>query len=210
MKAVTYALNVNSIYDYENALHIFESVSWKDRISDIERQKNKNNKKLSVGAGLLLYHALKNLGVTDYTIEKNHFGKPYLANEEVSYNLSHSGDYAVCTVLKGKCETGVDVEHIRKIKPEVIKKCFSEKEIGNIQYELGPDIDEDELYTRLWTLKESFLKMKGTGITVPLKEIDVSDPGAFFHTYSLPGYCISVCTNCRIYSEFMPITLDKL
>ena len=41
VKAVTYALNVNSIYDYENALHIFESVSWKDRISDIERQKNK-------------------------------------------------------------------------------------------------------------------------------------------------------------------------
>lgn len=93
-------------------------------------------------------------------------GKPILKDESnLFFNISHSGDYAVC-VVSGK-PVGIDIERLREYKPNVAQRVCSVDELDL----LAQSDDPARLFCRLWTLKESFVKMTGTGIGVPLREI---------------------------------------
>lgn len=88
-------------------------------------------------------------------------GKPYLTNTSDSFfNVSHSGDYIVCG-LSNK-PIGVDVEKIGKAPLEVAEYCFSMDEKKVLQEKKGKEADRH--FYALWTLKEAYLKMIGTGL----------------------------------------------
>ena len=55
---------------------------------------------------------------------------------------------------------GIDIEHIRTAKPELVARTMNEKEQNVICSAPSPDV----AFTRLWTQKEAVLKMQGTGI----------------------------------------------
>ena len=92
-------------------------------------------------------------------------GKPYLRNHpEIHFNISHCEGLAVCVF--SDTETGVDVERIREVKEKVIPKVF--------------DRAEQEIFYRFWTLKESYVKQSGQGMTVKLTDFAFQpelDPG---------------------------------
>ena len=50
----------------------------------------------------------------------------------------------------------------------VIRRAFSEKE----KYILENSADSDQMFFRIWTLKESFVKALGIGISYPLKSAE--------------------------------------
>ena len=56
---------------------------------------------------------------------------------------------------------GIDIEHLRTAKPELVARTMNQGEQERIWQSENPDW----AFTELWTQKEAVLKMQGTGIT---------------------------------------------
>ena len=163
-----------------------------------------NKKEQHTHAHKLLRECLKRFGV-DYSestpIIKGKHGKPSLAEHpEIQYNLSHGDGIAACIV--GEKECGIDCERVRTYHVNVVKKVFSEAEKALI--ENMEESEKDLLFFRLWTLKESYIKALGTGLSYPLTkaefildgdEIFVHPEGFRFRQYILQKgkFVVSVC-----------------
>lgn len=122
----------------------------------------------------LLRECLKPYDI-DYTIEsiteKNKHGKPYLTEYPyIHYNITHSNGITACISADNEC--GIDAERVRDYRPNVVKRAFSESEKALI--ENAPDEEKNLLFFRLWTLKESYVKAIGIGISYPLNTISFS------------------------------------
>jgi len=120
-------------------------------------------------------------------------GKPYLQRiPDVHFSLSHSGEFVMCAVSDE--DIGCDIQQISASRISVANRFFTEQE--KIQVSSANDLQVE--FTRLWTLKESYVKMMGTGISAcPLSSFDVSDAArnvsAAFHEHSLPDHYAAVC-----------------
>ncbi len=105
-------------------------------------------------------------------ILRSDLGKPFFPDyPDIHFNYSHSKNYVACGLSDH--EIGVDIEDIRKVKESLIRNISHVNEYWWIKQAET----EDELYDRtilLWTIKESYLKQKGTGINCRLNSLDFS------------------------------------
>jgi 4'-phosphopantetheinyl transferase len=177
---------------------------------------------LSLGVGLLLNLALRReapeLPIPD-TFWHGDFGKPYLKGDGApAFCLSHSGEYAVCAI--GREEVGVDIEEIGLADAGVARRCFTRRELLRVMPD-GASVDAEE-FCRLWTLKESFIKRIGTGLSLdPLRfEILVREPIGVRQDYDeqeyrcrlyeeLPGYKIALCLTGGRFPEHVEIIEEE-
>lgn len=98
-------------------------------------------------------------------LQYNQNGKPSLSefhHSSLSFNLSHSGDWAVLAVAT-KMIVGVDIE---RIEPEIIftqlsNLYFNERE--KLSLDQYPQLRKRRGFYRLWTQKEAMLKLLGSG-----------------------------------------------
>ena len=105
--------------------------------------------------------------------EYNAHGKPMLAGDELYFNLSHSGAFALYAVARRK-QIGIDIENMSgKVSVEqVAQQFFSKNEISALEQ---TDITHrPELFFQYWTRKEAFLKARGEGLSFPMEQCDVS------------------------------------
>lgn len=101
------------------------------------------------------------------TIKKGEHGKPYFEErQDIYFNISHSGDYVA--VMVGDSPLGVDIQTIRPVKERMIEKICSEEEKSFVYNSL----DKDRAFITLWTLKESYIKAIGTGMSFPMSGIN--------------------------------------
>ena len=166
-------------------------LSQKDKVTARRREKVSRAIKesaalLSLGAEIILSYALSLPLPVEY--EKRENGKPFLEGQKC-FNISHSGDYVLCAVCD--CEVGADIERIERMRENTFKRIFSpaEKEC----YEKEHKGSKDYL-CRVWTRKESILKMTGEGLRHDLREICTEKDGFFIKSFDFNGYIISVCT----------------
>lgn len=162
-----------------------------------------NDRKLSLGAELLLNHGLEILAPDRSRPAQYHRdakGKPLLTGSHLHFSLSHSGAFAACAL--SSAPVGVDIEQMAEIDLALAKRFFHPEETARI---LGNDDPVDSFYQH-WTLKESYLKCLGTGLSLPLHAFCV-DPGAdpprithngetlpfALRTWQLEGYRLAVC-----------------
>ena len=101
----------------------------------------------------------------DYDIFYNEYGKPYIKNNPLYFNISHSSDYIVIIISDREC--GIDIEKIRPINNNIIDRVCLDKEIDMI-------ID-DKSFTKIWTMKEAYSKYKGVGFSYGFKNIDTTN-----------------------------------
>ncbi|PWW05732.1 4'-phosphopantetheinyl transferase [Paenibacillus cellulosilyticus] len=95
----------------------------------------------------------------------NSYGKPELVHPAgLQFNVSHSGDWVVCALSDGP--VGIDIEFIQPIDLEVSRRFFSPVEHAQLM-ELHESQQLERFY-ELWTLKESFVKAVGMGLSMPL------------------------------------------
>lgn len=106
-----------------------------------------------------------------YAICRGSHGKPYVVNAgtPVYFNLSHSGNYIVCALSER--EIGVDIEKRRRIKIEVGRRFFHSKEVQQLESLNGAR--QSDLFFRYWSVKESFLKYTGEGLSASLSGFEV-------------------------------------
>lgn len=174
----TYIINTRQYEDEAAFNTAVESISPYRR-QKIALLKNVNDKRRSLAAAIALNTALKEYGLEERTMEYDvgKQGKPYFRyNPEIRFSLSHSGDYAICSI--GTHETGNDIELIKSGRERVAKRFFATEELDWI-YETQDPRERDNRIFRIWTMKESFLKVTGRGMSLPLKDfaIIISDDG---------------------------------
>lgn len=95
------------------------------------------------------------------------FGKPYIDNSRVNFNVSHSGDLALVAI--SLCShVGVDIEHWRPVDniEGLVKRHFSEQE--QQQWKDSSAALREEVFFNTWTCKESFIKATGRGLGLGL------------------------------------------
>lgn len=157
------------------------------RRQKIDRLISKESKIRSLAAGFLLLKALERRGLSDSAVIYDG-GKPCVARENVCFNLSHSGKRAMCVASEN--EVSCDCQEIGLYNKNLAKKYFFEREITAI--EMAEDKNAE--FCRIWTLKESLLKLDGKGIS-GLKCADTAaDNECFFKEYELSdGYKYTVC-----------------
>ena len=144
-----------------------------ERRNKIDRYKFMKDKILSLGSGILLRLALLEQGFNPMEVNfgYNKFGKPYLLeNEKFCFSLSHSGEMVMCSV--SSCDVGCDVEKVTNIDLEIAKNYFYLDEFKLINRQESKD-EKYDMFFRLWTLKESFMKITGLGMSLPLDAFQI-------------------------------------
>ena len=129
-------------------------------------------------------------------IENTETGKPYLKNLPLHFNLSHSGNYAACAI--GDQEIGLDLQILSKTSEKLCRRFFTENER---QYLRGSP-DADRTFTRIWCMKESYIKLLGKGLLIPLDSFSVSPErlnleqkdDVHFWLYGGPDFEMALCT----------------
>ncbi len=135
-------------------------------------------------------------------LQYGEFGKPRLADYPlVQCNLSHCDGMAVCLFSPHVC--GVDAESIRSYRARVAGRVCSAEE----QDALAAAENQDLLFTRLWTLKEAYVKAIGIGVSYPMRQVSFtleenrivsSKPEASFAQLLLPHHVVSVCVLAQL------------
>ncbi len=147
----------------------------------------------SLAAELLLRRALSDAGIDpgDLHFEYGPHGKPYLPEfKNIHFNLSHSGSFAMAAVSEN--EIGCDIEKIKDpdlrdtdlknidLKDtdlidtdlKIARRFFTRGEYERITA-LPDAAERNILFFRYWTLKESFLKVTGLGMHLPLDSFEI-------------------------------------
>lgn len=176
------------------------------KIAILRHGRDKNR---SLAAGLLLDHALEPYGLQERSVEYEigEWGKPTLKYyPEICFSLSHSEDYAICTV--GDKPLGNDIERVKEGRLKVADRFFAKEELDWL-YEAQRQEERTGRMFRLWTMKESFVKAIGRGMSLSLQDFVIHMDGEsgrarvrhsvdakYYHMREyreIEGYCTAVC-----------------
>lgn len=132
-------------------------------------QKLVNGRELYIASRWLLRNVLSRcLGLAPVAIEfvRADKGKPYLKQNEINFSLSHSGHWALLAVSRLEL-FGVDIEAATLTDAQdinsIARNFYHPKEYANLKALTGKA--QTDYFYRLWTLKESFFKALGVGIS---------------------------------------------
>ena len=102
-------------------------------------------------------------------------GKPELQapllEPRLRFNVSHTRTLVACAVV-WDADVGVDVEALREVPTEIAERLFSPPEIEALRA-MTPR-QQQEGFLAFWTLKESFVKARGVGLSMPLNSFGVA------------------------------------
>ncbi len=193
-----YAMNLANLPDPLECPQVMEGLEQR-RKEKIAGCKQIDTRKQSLGAGLLLKHVLEIHDIQNPGIYFGMHGKPEVRG--LCFNLSHSKDMVLCAVSDKAI--GCDVEAISCAPQKVADRflCDGEKEyLNNFSGEM-----REKAFCRFWTMKESYVKMTGEGLSPAPKSFEMKmeeelcvyrkgiRQDCHFQEYELPGYAVTVC-----------------
>ncbi len=196
---------------------------WKERSKKMSAYRFQEDRLRCIGGTLLIKYIFEAFS-TDYgSLNISPYGKYIVEQSGFYFNISHSGDYVV--IAFGDTSCGIDIEQITDAG-KIAGKFFCKSE--------AEQCTDPESFTRLWTLKEAYIKEVGEGLRIPLDSFEVV-PGRILHIgeeltavtaspltrvrndeerqfseFRLKSYCISVCSKSEISSRIERISLNKL
>ena len=114
----------------------------------------------------------------DWQFVFNEHRRPEIADqpyrEKLHFNLSHT-DGLVALAVAAQREVGVDVESFQRhrINLDVTHRYFAPAEAEAL-FDL-PHSQQARRFLQLWTLKESYIKARGMGLALPLRQFAFTD-----------------------------------
>lgn len=203
---ILYATKIENIVDPQIHPEIMDGLS-DARKEKILRYKMEHSRKQGLAAGLLLKYVLGSRGLSVEDISYGQNGKPQI--QELYFNLSHSKDIVICAVSDKN--VGCDVEAIATVKEGIAERFFTENENNYLKsFKAEEKVSE---FFRLWTIKESYMKLTGEGMSLPLQDFDVnmSNPVKIYRNselcpcyvkeYEAEEYKIAVCAEEKVFCE---------
>jgi 4'-phosphopantetheinyl transferase len=116
-----------------------------------------------------------------WRFDANRWGRPSISapsgHSRLRFNLSHTTGMILCAVALGH-EVGVDVEDTAR-KGETVsiaERYFSPSEVRDLR--ALPEAEQRARFFEYWTLKESYIKARGMGLSLPLEQFSfrLGDP----------------------------------
>lgn len=210
-----YYADIRQLKNWEGRMAA-EACLNKERIKKIQTSGREDAKLQRLAAGLLLEYGLRDVGLTGAAVSFRYGenGKPELLGCPGFYfNLTHSGFYAAAVFADSK--VGIDMERLREGKAKIGKRFFSGEEQQYLEKHWS-----DELFTKFWTRKESYIKATGEGGRLPLSSFSVvaeevhtgedvpSRETFFLKSFEVEDkYWISVCAKGRM-PDAIPEKID--
>lgn len=170
---------------------------------------------------LIRYLAVQHLNVSNSTLrfQYNEGGKPFLEapDSDFHFNLAHSGEWVVCAV--DKQPVGIDVQLMEPIDLNLAKNVLAPHAYRyylSLPHEKRPDYFYD-----LWTLRESYLKLVGKGMSeinsaaeFYSAQVDTpqaaNHPKVYYQRHDLgTNYKVAACTNLADISDKIEIITMK-
>lgn len=190
--------------DLENRNFEEVYVQNKDRLSNfriekIERFKREKDKLLSLGAGILTDEALRPFGLSekDMQYELGDNGKPVFLNaQDIFVNISHSENMAVLAISSDL--VGCDIQHYKDFDIRIAERFFTREEYEYISKK-NSEAMRQLAFGKVWTMKESYVKMLGCGLSKELNSFNVltgegMEEAYFREYYQFPDYALTVCS----------------
>lgn len=152
--------NPSSVSEKELQADILQLPAW--RREKVLSFKFLIDRVLCAKAYLMLKQGLKEAYGIDCNPVFDHIGhdKPVLRDyPDIHFNLSHCRNGVLCVI--DSRPVGCDIESVEdSLDPNVCRFCYDEEEISAIKSSDNPCVE----FTRLWTMKEAYLKLTGEGI----------------------------------------------
>ena len=163
-----YGINFSSFTD-EAKLNLLKTLISDERKAKMDRFVfKKDSIRCLLGEIIARYAISKHLNCksSDISFKVDSFGKPCLdsPNDSVFFNISHSGDWVVCVLSSSPC--GIDIEFIKETDFGIAKRFFTQEEYESLMSQ--PAHYRTKYFFMLWTLKESYIKTDGRGLSLPL------------------------------------------
>ena len=154
-------------------------------------------------------------------IIRGKYGKPFLDNHSIHFNISHSGNKVAVGISDEAI--GIDIEKVANSFYDVSEWYLSESEkevYGSLKR--GQQID---FLSAVWTLKEAYGKLIGQGLNYPLKKVTfyknggrwrcIQENGTVFDGQIITAridnnYMLSVCTKSYSKMNIRPIAEDEV
>lgn len=187
---------IGNINDYiEEEIDLFLNNIYEKKNIKINKYLKKVDKfRATIGEILL-----SNLVDDYYNLEfyTNKYGKPYIKNKDIFFNISKSFDYVICAISNK--EIGVDIEKVRDVDFSFIKRFTTKNEKKYILK--SKDGLMDRIF-QIYTLKEAYFKCKGINLKSMLKvEFTINDDEVICSDESvnirfindIEGYYIALC-----------------
>lgn len=153
--------------------------------TDKHTPKNTNNNlpctnaKNKFSAGLYFCSLIfkKDFNIINIKYIFNANGKPILESGEYGFSISYTDDHVYIAIVRNDM-IGLDAELINNINLSVSKEFMSEREL----LKLKESTNKYEYFYKIWTLKESYIKLIGTGIDNTIVDIEFIEDknGRFF------------------------------
>ena len=107
------------------------------------------------------------MAVPDTWITVGPHKKPTLAAyPDIHFNISHCHGLVACAFAP--FPVGIDVEHIRPFRDHLLHRVLTPEEQAQLEAFSTTEEKRQEWFFRFWTLKETFVKALGVGISYPL------------------------------------------
>jgi 4'-phosphopantetheinyl transferase len=199
-----------------------------DLLSDAEREQQRrfhfadDRKRYLVTRALVrsVLSRYADVAPADWAFHENAYGRPAIAPEhreagDLRFNISHARGLVALAVGR-RHELGIDVENLvhRPVSTEIANRFFSAVEVADLAG--VPPAGRQDRFFEYWTLKESYIKARALGLSLPLDkfsflltpqrgiriEIDASlhdEPGrwSFFQYRPTPDHLLALCVEQR-------------
>lgn len=154
----------------------------------------------------------------NWVFSRNAYDKPEIAHpdsgEQIRFNISHADGLIMCGFTR-HFDIGVDVEDSDRSTGAAFNRLssyFSEREIKALSS--LPIEHQKQRFFDYWTLKESYIKARGKGLSIPLRKFgfqlegnkltdfyvdddldDKAENWQFWRLNAIPNYKIAVAVN---------------
>ena len=116
----------------------------------------------------------------EWVFSTNAYGCPEIANAQVRearlwFNISHTDNLIVLGVTKRRA-LGVDVENFRarEVSIDIADRFFAPAEVADLSG--VPPHQQQYRFCEYWTFKESYIKARGMGLSLPLDKFSFHYP----------------------------------
>jgi 4'-phosphopantetheinyl transferase len=193
-KPAIYGISINSFVFDETRIDEMPP----ERVRKIRSYRFLDDRRRSFAAELLLEAALGKDAA--FSVSQDDMGKPYIEGGP-HFSISHSGDWTVLAVCGEPL--GLDIEACSRPRDTdgIARRVFHPAERAEA-------LRDVKMFYRVWTAKESYIKMLGKGLA-ELSRFRVifangvgrveGDPHTVIHTFDhIDGYAAAVCSPAGI------------
>lgn len=120
------------------------------------------------------------IAAADWRFDKNAYGRPAIAEHhgsacEITFNISHTRGL-IALALTRRVALGVDVENfvVRDAPIDIANHFFSPGEVAALA--VVESEHRQRRFFEYWTFKESYIKARGMGLSLPLDKFTFSYP----------------------------------